>query len=344
MTTRIFIDGAAGTTGLEIRDRLAGREEFELLVLDDAQRKNEQARKDALHAADIAILCLPDSAAREAVKLAEGSKVRIIDASSAHRTDPDWIYGFPEMIDFDRDSRARELIAEAKRVSNPGCYPTGVIALLQPLIEDGCLPIDWPYTVNAVSGYSGGGNALIDRFQTDQAIAYRTYALLGGHKHLNEMQKHAAPGGLTHKPVFSPSVVPAHRGMIVEIPLNLAAMGSSTSTPMGLHMNLADFNGFHNDIGEIVPDDPLITVRDPGDYPSELLLRGDAPAWDGIELFVFASEEDWNNPDATHVRLVARLDNLGKGASGAAVQNLNIMCGLPETTGLRLGDPILPKK
>ncbi|MEL7446861.1 MAG: N-acetyl-gamma-glutamyl-phosphate reductase, partial [Pseudomonadota bacterium] len=156
MVHRIFIDGAAGTTGLEIRDRLKGREEFELLVLDDTQRKDEAARKDALHEADIAILCLPDDAARDAVKLAEGSDTRIIDASSAHRVEEGWTYGFPELIGHDR-------IAEAQFVSNPGCYPTGFLALVAPLVKSGLLPADWPYTVNAVSGYSGGGKALIER-------------------------------------------------------------------------------------------------------------------------------------------------------------------------------------
>ncbi|MEL7218119.1 MAG: N-acetyl-gamma-glutamyl-phosphate reductase, partial [Pseudomonadota bacterium] len=168
MATRIFIDGAAGTTGLEIRDRLADRNEFELLVLDDTQRKDEAARKEALHEADIAILCLPDDAAREAVKLAEGSNTRIIDASSAHRVADGWTYGFPEIIGHDK-------IAEAKLVSNPGCYPTGFLALVAPQVRMQRLRPNWPFTINAVSGYSGGGNALIDRFENDEEIAFRAY-------------------------------------------------------------------------------------------------------------------------------------------------------------------------
>ncbi|MEE4204783.1 MAG: N-acetyl-gamma-glutamyl-phosphate reductase, partial [Erythrobacter sp.] len=214
MTTRIFIDGAAGTTGLEIRERLEGRGEFELLVLDDAQRKDEGARRDALHAADIAILCLPDDAAKEAVALAEGSDTRIIDASSAHRVAPGWTYGFPEIIGHTK-------IANARLVSNPGCYPTGFLALVAPLVDEGLLPADWPFTCNAVSGYSGGGKALIDRFAGDPELAYRLYGLDLAHKHRPEMTRHA---GLAHEVLFAPAVVPAFRGMLVEVPLHLGAM------------------------------------------------------------------------------------------------------------------------
>ncbi|QDH35628.1 N-acetyl-gamma-glutamyl-phosphate reductase [Porphyrobacter sp. YT40] len=309
MAIRLFIDGAAGTTGLEIRERLTGRDEFELLVLDDAQRKDESARRDALHAADIAILCLPDEAAKEAVKLAEGSGTRIIDASSAHRVAEGWTYGFPELI-------GREKIAKARLVSNPGCYPTGFLALVAPLVRDGLLSADWPYTVNAVSGYSGGGNALIDRFEADTDIAFRAYGLGGGHKHLPEMQAYA---GLTHPPVFSPSVIPAHRGMVVDVPLSLSALPGQ---PRGeaLHGALADFYA----------DSAFVSLAPLSPVPAELLLLKSAPAWDGLALHVYASA------DGAQARLVAVLDNLGKGASGAAIQNLNIMCGLPETTGLRL--------
>ncbi|MCU0832716.1 MAG: N-acetyl-gamma-glutamyl-phosphate reductase [Rhizobiaceae bacterium] len=289
MPIRLFIDGAAGTTGLEIRERLQGRDEFELLVLDDAQRKDEAARRDALHAADIAILCLPDDAAKDAVKLAEGSGTRIIDASSAHRVADGWTYGFPELIGQDK-------IANAQFVSNPGCYPTGFLALVAPLVRAGLLPADWPCTVNAVSGYSGGGNALIDRFERDTDIAFRAYGLRMGHKHLAEMQVYA---GLAYPPVFSPAVVPAFRGMIVDVPLPLAAANGA-----------------------------MITFAN-GGFDEEL-LRKDAAIEDTMALYCYA------NADNTQVRLIAHLDNLGKGASGAAIQNLNIMCGLPETTGLRL--------
>ncbi len=307
MTTRIFIDGAAGTTGLEIRERLAGRSEFELLVLDDAQRKDVAARKDALHEADAAILCLPDAAAVEAVKLAEGSDTRIIDASSAHRVADGWTYGFPELI-------GRERVANAQFVSNPGCYPTGFLALVAPLVRAGLLPAAWPITVNAVSGYSGGGNALIDRFHSESDLAFRTYGLAHGHKHLPEM---LAYSGMEFAPVFSPSVIAAHRGMVVDVPLNMLPM-QGAGRPSDFLQTLEVFYA----------DAPVVTVC--GEVPAEILLREDAAPTDGMDLFVSIAE------DNGHVRLIARLDNLGKGASGAAIQNLNIMCGLPETTGLRL--------
>ena len=308
MTTRVFIDGAAGTTGLEIRDRLNDRGEFDLLVLDDAQRKDDAARKEALRAADIAILCLPDDAAKEAVKLAEGSNTRIIDASSAHRVADGWTYGFPELV-------GHESIADAQFVSNPGCYPTGFLALIAPLVRKGLIPADWPYTVNAVSGYSGGGKALIERFEKESNIAFRTYGLNLSHKHLPEMQQHA---GLEHPVLFAPSVVPAHRGMIVEVPLHLGAMPGK---PVADQMRDA-LNQFYagSDVIRVESDE----------VPGELLLRQGAAAHDGMSLHVFGNQGGWN------VRLIAQLDNLGKGASGAAIQNLNIMCGLPETAGLRL--------
>lgn len=309
MAIRLFIDGAAGTTGLEIRERLQGRGEFELLVLDDAQRKDESARRDALHEADIAILCLPDEAAKDAVRLADGAATRIIDASSAHRVAEGWTYGFPEMV-------GHEAIANARLVSNPGCYPTGFLALVAPLVRAGLLPADWPYTVNAVSGYSGGGNALIDRFEADPDIAFRAYGLALGHKHLPEMQAYA---GLAHAPVFSPSVIPAHRGMVVDVPLPLAALRGQPRAD-ALHAALeAQFAG-----------SGLVSVAPLAPVPGEMLLLRSATPWDGLALHVCPSA------DGTQARLVAVLDNLGKGASGAAIQNLNIMCGLPETTGLRL--------
>lgn len=309
MPTSVFIDGAAGTTGLEIRDRLAGRSEFDLLVLDDAERKDTAKRKEALHAADIAILCLPDDAAREAVALASGCDTRIIDASSAHRVAEGWTYGFPELIGAER-------IAEAQFVSNPGCYPTGFLALVAPLVRAGLLPADWPYTVNAVSGYSGGGNALIDRFQSVGNIAFRSYGLTLDHKHLPEMQAHA---NLAHPPVFAPAVVPAHRGMLVEVPLPLSALPNSP-TAADLRSCLAEV---YRDLGVIS------AYLEPPETSEILLLQG-TQSWDGMELFVH------NDAGNTQARLIARLDNLGKGASGAAIQNLNLMCGLPETTGLRL--------
>ncbi|WP_088309468.1 N-acetyl-gamma-glutamyl-phosphate reductase [Novosphingobium sp. B 225] len=307
MTHTVFIDGAAGTTGLEILDRLAPRAEFELIVLDEAQRKSADARRDAYQAADFAVLCLPDDAAIEAVALAEGSKVRIIDASSAHRVAPGWTYGFPEVV-------GRDKVAAATRVSNPGCYPTGFIALLAPLIRNGLLPADWPYTCHAVSGYSGGGKALIARFEEDQDIAYRDYAMTLGHKHVPEMREYA---GLAHQPLFAPAVIAAHRGMVVEVPLHLSLMERA-----------APVDGLRDCLGDFYAGSAVVSVNQ--ELPDELLLRASMAPSDRLELFVYGAR------DGTQARLVARLDNLGKGASGAAVQSLNLMAGLPETAGLSL--------
>jgi N-acetyl-gamma-glutamyl-phosphate reductase len=307
MPHTVFIDGAAGTTGLEIVERLAARDEFELLVLNEDARKDQASRREAYQTADFAVLCLPDDAAREAVALAQGSKVRIIDASSAHRVSEGWTYGFPELT-------GRERIAAAQRVSNPGCYPTGFLALLAPLIRKALLPSDWPYVCHAVSGYSGGGKALIERFESDRDIAFRDYGLGLGHKHVPEMQRYA---GLAHPPVFSPAVIPAHRGMVVEVPLHLSQMQRAAPTD-GLRDCLVDFYA----------DSTVVKVHQ--ETPDELLLRCDAAPSDRLELWVFGAR------DGTQARLVARLDNLGKGASGAAVQSLNLMAGLEETAGLAL--------
>lgn len=307
MTHTVFIDGAAGTTGLEIVERLAPRPEFRLLILDDEQRKSAAARRDAYHAADFAVLCLPDEAAVEAVAMAEGSKARIIDASSAHRVAPGWTYGFPELI-------GREKIANASRVSNPGCYPTGFIALLAPLVRKGLLPSNWPYTCHAVSGYSGGGKALIGRFEQDRDIAFRDYALSLGHKHAPEMQEYA---GLAHAPLFAPAVIAAYRGMVVEVPLHLGQMEHAAPVD-GLRDCLV---GFY---------DGSAVVRVHHETPDEILLRASMETSDQLDLYVYGSR------DGSQARLVARLDNLGKGASGAAVQSLNLMAGLDETAGLVL--------
>ena len=308
MTHTVFIDGAAGTTGLEIADRLAGRSDFTLVTLDDARRKDAEARRDALNAADFAILCLPDDAAREAVALIDpASPVRVIDASSAHRVADGWTYGFPEIV-------GRAAVSEATRVSNPGCYATGFVALIAPLVRAGLLPADWPYACNAVSGYSGGGKGLIERFESDPDIAWRGYALGLGHKHVPEMQRH---GGLALAPLFTPAVVPAYRGMVVEVPLHLAAM-TGASSPDAMRACWAEFYA------------DSAVMRMGAVAEGEVLLRKSAPPSDAIELHLFTS------PDGGQLRLVAVLDNLGKGASGAAVQSLNLMAGLDETAGLRL--------
>ena len=311
MTKSIFIDGAAGTTGLEIADRLSGRAEFALILLDDDKRRDPAAKREALNDADFVILCLPDDAAKEAVAMTTSSHTRIIDASTAYRIDPDWAYGFAEYRIGQRDR-----IASARWVSNPGCYPTGFLGLVAPLVVAGFLPADWPYTVNAVSGYSGGGKALIQRFEGEGAdIGYRTYGLDLAHKHVPEMQVHA---GLVHAPMFAPAVVRAFRGMIVEVPLPLFAMPKAGSADALRAALAAHYAG-----------SPVVTVHTEA-APSELLMHADQAPTDRLDLYVLAS------PDGSQVRLLAMLDNLGKGASGAAVQNLNIMAGLDETAGLRL--------
>jgi len=313
LTKTIFIDGAAGTTGFEIADRLAGRAEFSLITLDDAKRKDMAAKREALNDADFVILCLPDDAAKEAVAMTMSASTRIIDASTAYRIDPDWAYGFAEYR-----IGQRERIASARLVSNPGCYPTGFLGLIAPLVAAGMLPADWPYTVNAVSGYSGGGKALIQRFEGEGLdIGYRSYGLDLAHKHVPEMQMHA---GLAHAPLFAPAVVHAFRGMVVEVPLPLSAMtGAGAASADALRTALAaHYAG-----------SPVVTVHSEA-APSELLMHVDQAPSDRLDLYVLAS------PDGSQVRLLAMLDNLGKGASGAAVQNLNIMAGLDETAGLRL--------
>jgi N-acetyl-gamma-glutamyl-phosphate reductase len=298
---RVFIDGAHGTTGLEIAARLADRDDIDLLALDESQRRDTVARCDALNAADIVVLCLPDDAARAAVALIENGHTRIIDASTAHRTAPGWTYGFPEIV-------GRSAVAGAMRVSNPGCYATGFAALVAPLVTAGLVTRDTQVTCNAVSGYSGGGKAMIAEFEnTTPPTAWRTYALSLAHKHVPEMQAHS---GLAHPPLFAPSVVNTHRGMIVDVPL--------------FGVKAADAR---RALGEFYDGGLVVSV---GETDEATLTIEHAAHTDRLDLFAF------ERGDGTQVRLVAALDNLGKGASGAAVQSLNLMAGLPETAGLRL--------
>ena len=304
MSVSVFIDGAAGTTGLEIRERLGARADLQLIVLDEVRRKDARARAEALNDADVAILCLPDDAAREAVALIRGD-TRVIDASSAHRVAPGWTYGFPE-LGFD--------VAAARLVTNPGCYPTGFLALVAPLVRAGLIPADWPLTVNAVSGYSGGGKALIERVEGDTTLAFRGYGFALNHKHVPEMQRHA---GLAHAPVFAPSVIRAFRGMVVEVPLPLAALPGRPSRAVLLDALHAQFAG-----------KPLVRVHD--GVPEELLIAVSAAPTDRLDLYIATDAAE------TQARLVATLDNLGKGAAGAAVQNLNLMAGLDPLAGLIL--------
>lgn len=309
MTKTVFIDGAVGTTGLEIAERLSGRSEFSLVQLPEAKRKDVNARREAINDSDFVILCLPDDAAIEAVSLIDNENTRVIDASTAHRVADGWAYGFAEFRGGQRDA-----IANARFVSNPGCYPTGFLGLVAPLIAGGLLPADWPFVMNAVSGYSGGGKALIERFAQEPDLGFRSYGLDLQHKHMPEMKVH---GGLTHDVIFAPSVIRAFRGMLVDIPLHLGAMGSVRAEQL-----LEDLTSFY-------AGSQIVSVQGRGDLSELLISEHDEPT-DKLELFVCG------NAGGFHVRLIARLDNLGKGASGAAVQNLNIMAGLDETAGLRL--------
>ncbi len=313
MTVRVFVDGGAGTTGIEIVERLSGRDDVALSLLPDDRRKDPHARKDALAAADIAILCLPDDAAREAVALAGDLPVRFIDASTAHRTDPAWTYGFAE-IEPDR----REAIAAARFVTNPGCYPTGFLALVRPLVRAGLLPAGVPLVTNATSGYSGGGKAMVAEYEADATpTAFRSYGLTLEHKHVPEMQRHA---GLSVPPIFAPAVANTYRGMLVEVPLHLSQLAPGTSIEH-VHAALAD----------AYAGSALVTVASLAVAAARKALTvEDVAGTDRLNLYLFA------NPATGHIRLAATLDNLGKGASGAAVQNLNLMAGLAETRGLQL--------
>jgi N-acetyl-gamma-glutamyl-phosphate reductase len=335
MVSKVFIDGAAGTTGLEIRERLSTRRELELVQLSDSERKDPRARREALNESDLVILCLPDDAAKEAVGMIERNDVRVIDASTAHRTAPGWVYGFPEM---EKDQRAK--IAASTRVANPGCYPTGYLALVRPLVRAGIIPKDFPLTVNAVSGYSGGGKSMIEEFEKKDSPAYtetvvRAYALTLAHKHVPEMKLHA---GTAHPPVFAPSVGRYYRGMIVEVPLQLWALPGKP-TVFDLYKTLGEAYLGEKLVQVASFDRVLDAVKalregksvdfDLGDFmPSKSIDAEMLKLTNGMELFVFGNDK------TQQARLVAVLDNLGKGASGAAVQNMNIMLGLPETEGL----------
>jgi len=315
MNARVFIDGEAGTTGLQIRARLESRPDVTLIRLDDKDRKDRTARARALNEADLAILCLPDDAAREAVSLIDNERTKVIDASTAYRTDPDWTYGFPEM-----DPGQAAKVAAAKRVSNPGCYPTGAIALIRPLVGAGLLPKDFPVTVNAVSGYSGGGKNLIRRYEEAEApdhlkTAYRAYALSLAHKHLPEMRVHA---GLDHTPLFVPAVGDYYKGMLVQVPLQLWALPGKPGIE-DLRAVLSDHFA-DQDFVTVAPAEETATRED---LDPEGLNGTNA-----MRLYVFG------NAAGDQAVLAAVLDNLGKGASGAAVQNMNLMLGLDPQAGL----------
>ncbi|MBI1358825.1 MAG: N-acetyl-gamma-glutamyl-phosphate reductase [Alphaproteobacteria bacterium] len=324
-TPTVFIDGEAGTTGLQIRQRLERRRDLKLLTIDPDRRKEAGARAELLNHADAVILCLPDDAAREAVDMITNPKVKVIDASTAHRVAPGWAYGFPELAD-----GHRALIRTSKRIANPGCYPTGFIALVAPLVRAGIVPPDYPVTVNAVSGFTGGGKGLIEEFTAHQSEAtsdaIRIYGLQLAHKHVPEMTRYA---GLAHAPVFAPSVGRYAQGMIVEVPLQLWALPGSPTTAQLREALAAAYEGER--FVSVANEAETVALQKSRAGAAGYVADLDPEALNGtndLRLFVFG------NDAAGQVRLVALLDNLGKGASGAAVQNLNLALGLDEAAGL----------
>ena len=315
MAHRVFIDGEAGTTGLQIHTRLKDRRDLEVISIAPDRRKDPAARAQMLNAADLVILCLPDDAAREAVALIDNPAVKVIDASTAHRVAPGWTYGFPES-----EPGQREAIAASSRVTNPGCWSTGAIALLRPLVRAGLVPADWLVSLHGVSGYSGGGKPMIAEFEdeggpTYTGVPYRIYAMGLEHKHVPEITRQA---GLTHRPLFAPAVGRYAQGMIVETLLPLWALPGQPG--------LGDVRAT---LAEAYAGKRFVEVASLDEAAA--LKSLDPEGLNGtnrLKLFVFGNAREGQ------ARLVALLDNLGKGASGAAVQNLNLMLGLDEAVGL----------
>ena len=310
---KVFIDGQEGTTGLNIARRLAGRKDIHLIPIEETLRKDARERRQKMQEADVAILCLPDEAAREAVHLAEGLSVRILDASTAHRTQNGWAYGFPEL-----SKEHREAVQKGSRVSVPGCHASGFAALVYPLVKAGVLPGDYPIVCHSVTGYSGGGKKMIAEYESQERSpgldSPRQYALSQAHKHLPEMQKVC---GLTDAPIFDPIVADFYGGMAVSVPLH-ARLLKGTPSRKELHaVYSAHYQG-----EKLVRVLPLDAGAEMGGFLAANTLAGN----DGIEILICGNDE--------RLLLMARFDNLGKGASGAAVQCLNLMTGAGEYLGL----------
>ncbi|CTQ55239.1 N-acetyl-gamma-glutamyl-phosphate reductase [Roseibium album] len=314
MVARVFIDGEAGTTGLQIRERLAMRRDLELISIPDESRKDPAARAEHLNMADVAILCLPDTAAKESVALIENDTTRVIDASSAHRVAPDWAYGFAEI-----DADQGDIIAAAMRVTNPGCWPQGLIASVRPLIAAELLPADIAVNYHGISGYSGGGKGMIADYEGrgNEANVFAPYALGFNHKHLPEMTEYTL---LESAPLFTPTVGNYYKGMLTVLPLNLSGL-EQVPTGEQLHAALADhFAGSTDGFVEVAP---LEALERADDLDPQALNDTNK-----LRLHVFA------NDARAQAAVIAVYDNLGKGASGAAVQNLNLMLGVDQTTSL----------
>ena len=315
MTLSVFIDGQAGTTGLQVAEKLAHHPQVQLITLSEADRKDARARYDAFAAADAAILCLPDDAARQAASLCADLDVILIDASTAHRTDPAWVYGMAELHD-----AQRQAIASSTAIANPGCYPTGFLAMIAPLRQAGLVDADAQISVPAISGYSGGGKSLIQAFDAKTSPRHFSYAHSLAHKHIPEMQKLA---GLTNAPLFMPSVGDFAQGMLVHVPLFASQLTKQVSAA-----DIAGIFQAHYDGSALISAyaaDDLSALHENGFLAADTLKNTDK-----LEIFTSynaANAQFW---------LTARLDNLGKGASGAAVQNMNIALGLDETLGLSL--------